>query len=119
MAEIRLPLFALELADACELGRRVADFAAHHGHPPGEDSTWAEWCAVTPELGDRVWAVAHALPLVYPTRRDHLIRVVVEVAYRASVREAADLAIDRGDLVRQLQDLDELLARLRLEVCNG
>lgn len=40
----------------------------------------------TPTLRVQLWAVAQDLTVVYPTRRNHLIRVVVEVAYRATVR---------------------------------
>lgn len=82
--QIRLPLWALEQT-----------FTAHHGHPPDESSTWAEWCAVRPSIAHRLWAVARALPLVYPHRREALLRVVVEVTYRAAAR--AQVAY-RGDL---------------------
>lgn len=81
-----LPLSALERADACFLDKRTADFTAHHGHPPDESSTWAEWCAVLPSIAHRLWTVARVLPLIYPHRREALLRVVVEVTYRAAAR---------------------------------
>lgn len=86
MAEIILPLSALEQADACYLAHRVADFTTHHGRSPNDTSTWSEWCAVTPSIAHRLWAVACVLPLVYPSRRTELTRVVAEVAYCAASR---------------------------------
>lgn len=83
---IRLSLSALTRARVRNLADLVADFTRCHGHPPGEDSTWEEWCAATPDSGDLLWAVAVALPLAYPARRQALLRVVVEVAYRAAAR---------------------------------
>lgn len=83
---LKLPLSALEWADACYLDRRTAAFRAHHGHPPGEDSTWTQWCAVLPSIAHRLWTVARVLPLVYPAQRRGLLLAVVEVGYRAALR---------------------------------
>lgn len=86
MNAIRLPLWALEKADACELGERVAAFERHHGHAPGDTSTWAEWCAVTHGPEDRILDVGRALPLVYPGHQRALLGVVVEAAHLAASR---------------------------------
>jgi len=93
-APIRLPLWALRDADACELGERVADFTAYHGYPPSEDSTWTEWWEVTPDLGARLGDVTCALPLVYPDRRRDLLRAVVQFAYQVARRTQPYFAAD-------------------------
>jgi len=84
--KIKLPLWALRQADACFPGERVADFAAHHGHPPGDDSTLAEWWWVITSPEDRIWYMGYALPLVYPDRAQDLHRAAGEVAYLAARR---------------------------------
>jgi hypothetical protein len=53
---ILLPLSALRANDACDLERRIADFKAHHGHPPGAKTTLQEWVEVTHEINDLLWA---------------------------------------------------------------
>lgn len=84
--QIRLPLWALMQARFDDLGRRVAAFERHHGHPPGDDSTLVAWWEVTPDLSERLGDVTCALPLVYPDRRRGLLLAVVEVAYLAACR---------------------------------
>lgn len=86
MSEVRLPLSALVQARLDDLGHRVVQFERVHGHAPTDTSTWAEWCAVTPELRGRLVDVTCALPLVYPDHRRALLRAAVEVAYRAACR---------------------------------
>lgn len=80
---IKLPWGALY--GMCDRRARIRDFEKHHGRKPGPQDTLADWWAVTPDVGDRLWAVAEALPRVYPLDLS-LLKVVVRVAYMAAQR---------------------------------
>jgi hypothetical protein len=53
---MKLPLSALRRFNACDLDKRIADFTAHHGHPPDEESTFHEWAEVTSVI-NLLWAI--------------------------------------------------------------
>lgn len=55
--KVLLPLSKLRKHGACDLRMRIADFTAHHGHPPNDHSTFREWMEVTPNVNDVIWAI--------------------------------------------------------------
>ena len=72
-----LSLSVLRARGACDLDKRIESFAAHHGHPPDDFSTFAEWAATTPDVQDLIDALKYV--------RGGL-RIAVEVAYQSAMR---------------------------------
>lgn len=72
-----LSLSVLRARGARDLDKRIADFSAHHGHPPDDCSTFAQWAEVTPDVPDLI----DALRYVQGGRK-----IAVEVAYHAAYR---------------------------------
>lgn len=77
-----LPLSTLQTHGVHDLGGCIAAFTAHHGHAPGEETTFRQWAEAMPNAADMI----EATRFLGAAGRRLAVRVAVNAAWRALPR---------------------------------